>query len=63
MKNYLDTISLIETGDIELIRSLQSMGYADEFNTNEWESAIGSDIKFPTRNNHIRGNKLNDQRK
>lgn len=63
MKNFLDTISLIETGDIELIRSLQSMGYAEEFNTNEWESTIGLEIKFPTRNNHIRGNKLNDQRK
>ncbi len=63
MKNFLDTISLIETGDIELIRSLQSMGYADDFNTNEWESTIGLDLKFPTRNNHIRRNELNDRQK
>ena len=53
MKNFLDNISLLETGDSELIRSLQSLGYAEEFNTNEWESPIGMEMKFPHRNQHF----------
>lgn len=63
MKSFLDNISLLETGDSELIRSLQSLGYAEEFNTNEWESPIGMEMKFPSRNHHITSSKQNHAHK
>ena len=47
MRTYLDTLSLLETGDVELIRSLQSLGYADELSTPDWEFSSSLESSFP----------------
>ncbi len=63
MKNYLDTLSLLETGDAELIRSLQSMGYADELNHPSWEPPSSIAFNSALRNQIFSGSGLQEQQK
>lgn len=63
MRTYLDTLSLLETGDVELIRSLQSLGYADELSTPDWEFSSSLESSFPKRNHPSSRNGCKEQQK
>ena len=63
MRTYLDTLSLLETGDVELIRSLQSLGYADELKTPEWEFSSSIESTSPKRNRSSNRKGFKEQQK
>lgn len=53
MKSYLDTISLLETGDIELIQSLQSLGYGEDAHFPALDIKSKKQTSLPRRNKHL----------